>query len=263
MGEKQFLLLYKNVKPSAYLQAKKIIDQFEQAFNSVLKKSNFTNYFLLIILRYQHKYPKATIKEIWDEVLNGLSMRTQMSRMELINLTEGQESEEISAHFESTKFKTIRYSHKELAWQGEIDFLLHLIIYNEYPWWSIELEDQGFSKSENLIRLTNKILNEHPKSFIEAVSMLNQADDVFTKIIPLIKPQVVDRLLLILSPQYGAFVINLNILIKRWGYLKERNEWITFLFRYLLSSQKFRSRSIYIVISKLFGEEDILCYSEN
>ena len=239
LGEKKFLSLYKIVRPSAHLQAKRVVDQFEQAFNSALKKSSFTNYFLLIILRYQHEYPKAKIEQIWDEILNGLSVRTQMSKMELINLTESQEAQEISAYLESTKLKAIRYANKELAWQGDIDFLLHLIIYNEYPWWSIELEAQGLSKSENLIRLTNKILNEHPKSFIEAVSILNQADDVFTKIIPIIKPQLVDRILLILSPQHGAFVINLNILIKRWGYLKVSNEWITFLFRYLSHFKSF------------------------
>ena len=31
LGEKQFLLLFKNVKPSAYLQAKKIVDQFNES----------------------------------------------------------------------------------------------------------------------------------------------------------------------------------------------------------------------------------------
>ena len=34
-------------------------------------------------------------------------------------------------------------------------------------------------------------------------------------------------------------VINFNILIKRWGYLKAKNEWITFLFRYFSNLQSF------------------------
>ena len=239
LGEKKFLSLYKIIRPSVHGQAQKIAKQFEQAFTAVVKKSVLTNYFILIILRYQHEYPTANDELIWDEMLDQWSISMQMSKIELIDLAGSQESQEISAYLESTKLNTITYANKELAWQGDIDFLLHLILYNEYPWWSIELDHQGFSKSENLVRLTNQMLNEHPKSFIEAVSMLKRPDGVFEKIIPIMKPQVIDRILLILSPQHGAFVVNFNILIKRWGYLKAKDEWITFLFRYFSHLESF------------------------
>ena len=239
LGEKKFLSLYKIIRPSVHGQAQKIANQFEQAFAAVVKKSVLTNYFVLIILRYEHEYPTANDELIWDEMLDQWSLSMQMSKIELIDLAGSQESEEISAYLKSTKFNTISYANKELAWQGDIDFLLHLIIYNEYPWWSIEFDHQGFSKSENLVRLTNQMLNEHPKSFIEAVSMLKRPDGVFEKIIPIMKPQVIDRILLILSPQHGAFVVNFNLLIKRWGYLKAKDEWITFLFRYFSHLESF------------------------
>ena len=239
LGEKKFLSLYKIIRPSVHGQAQKIAKKFEQAFAAVVKKSVLTNYFVLIILRYQHEYRTANDELIWDEMLDQWSLSMQMSKIELIDLAGSQESEEISAYLESTKFNTITYANKELAWQGDIDFLLHLILYNEYPWWSIEFDHQGFSKSENLVRLTNQMLNEHPKSFIEAVSMLKRPDGVFEKIIPIMKPQVIDRILLILSPQHGAFVVNFNLLIKRWGYLKAKDEWITFLFRYFSHLESF------------------------
>ena len=239
LGEKKFLSLYKIIRPSVHGQAQKIANQFEQAFAAVVKKSVLTNYFVLIILRYEHEYPTANDELIWDEMLDQWSLSMQMSKIELIDLAGSQESEEISAYLKSTKFNTISYANKELAWQGDIDFLLHLILYNEYPWWSIEFDHQGFSKSENLVRLTNQMLNEHPKSFIEAVSMLKRPDGVFEKIIPIMKPQVIDRILLILSPQHGAFVVNFNLLIKRWGYLKAKDEWITFLFRYFSHLESF------------------------
>ena len=239
LGEKKFLSLYKIIRPSVHGQAQKIAKKFEQAFAAVVKKSVLTNYFVLIILRYQHEYRTANDELIWDEMLDQWSLSMQMSKIELIDLAGSQESEEISAYLKSTKFNTISYANKELAWQGDIDFLLHLILYNEYPWWSIEFDHQGFSKSENLVRLTNQMLNEHPKSFIEAVSMLKRPDGVFEKIIPIMKPQVIDRILLILSPQHGAFVVNFNLLIKRWGYLKAKDEWITFLFRYFSHLESF------------------------
>ena len=239
LGEKKFLSLYKTIRPSVHGQAQKIAKKFEQAFAAVVKKSVLTNYFVLIILRYQHEYRTANDELIWDEMLDQWSLSMQMSKIELIDLAGSQESEEISAYLKSTKFNTISYANKELAWQGDIDFLLHLILYNEYPWWSIEFDHQGFSKSENLVRLTNQMLNEHPKSFIEAVSMLKRPDGVFEKIIPIMKPQVIDRILLILSPQHGAFVVNFNLLIKRWGYLKAKDEWITFLFRYFSHLESF------------------------
>ena len=239
LGEKKFLSLYKIIRPSVHGQAQKIAKKFEQAFAAVVKKSVLTNYFVLIILRYQHEYRTANDELIWDEMLDQWSLSMQMSKIELIDLAGSQESEEISTYLKSTKFNTISYANKELAWQGDIDFLLHLILYNEYPWWSIEFDHQGFSKSENLVRLTNQMLNEHPKSFIEAVSMLKRPDGVFEKIIPIMKPQVIDRILLILSPQHGAFVVNFNLLIKRWGYLKAKDEWITFLFRYFSHLESF------------------------
>ena len=163
----------------------------------------------------------------------------QLSKMELLDLAGPQESEDIVTYFEATKLNSITYSNKEVAWQGDMDFLLHLILYDEYPWWYIEFDDQGLSKSENLTRLTNQILNDHPKSFIEAVSMLKRPDGVFEKIIPIMKPQVIDRILLILSPQHGAFVVNFNILIKKWGYLKAKNDSVTFLFRYFSHLESF------------------------
>ena len=239
LGEKKFLSLYKIIRPSVHGHAQKIAKQFEQTFAAVVKKSVLTNYFILIILRYQHEYPTANDELIWDEMLDQWSLSMQMSKIELIDLAGSQESQQISAYLESTRLNTITYANKKLAWQGDIDFLLHLILYNEYPWWSIEFDHQGFSKSENLVRLTNQMLNEHPKSFIEAVSMLKRPDGVFEKIIPLMKPQVIDRTLLILSPQHGAFVVNFNILIKRWGYLKAKDEWITFLFRYFSHLESF------------------------
>ena len=239
LGEKKFLSLYKIIRPSVHGHAQKIAKQFEQTFAAVVKKSVLTNYFILIILRYQHEYPTANDELIWDEMLDQWSLSMQMSKIELIDLAGSQESQQISAYLESTRLNTITYANKKLAWQGDIDFLLHLILYNEYPWWSIEFDHQGFSKSENLVRLTNQMLNEHPKSFIEAVSMLKRPDGVFEKIIPLMKPQVIDRMLLILSPQHGAFVVNFNILIRRWGYLKAKDEWITFLFRYFSHLESF------------------------
>lgn len=239
LGEKKFLFLYKIIRPSVHGQAQKIVKQFEQAFAAVVKKSVLTNYFVLIILRYRHEYPTANDELIWDEMLDQWSLSMQMSKIELIDLAGNQESQEISAYLESTKLNTITYANKDLAWQGDIDFLLHLILYNEYPWWSIEFDHQGFSKSENLVRLTNQMLDEHPKSFIEAVSMLKRPDGVFEKIIPIMKPQIINRILLILSPQHGAFVVNFNILIKKWGYLKAKDEWITFLFRYFSHLESF------------------------
>jgi len=239
LGEKKFLSLFKIIRPSVHEQAQKIAKQFEQAFAAVVKKSVLTNYFVLIILRYQHEYPTANDELIWDEMLDQWSLSLQMSKIELIDLAGSQESQEISAYLESKKINTITYVKKELAWQRDIDFLLHLILYNEYPWWSIKFDRQGFSKSENLVRLTNQMLNEHPKSFIEAISMLKRPDGVFEKIIPIMKPQVIDRILLILSPQHGAFVVNFNILIRRWGYLKAKDEWITFLFRYFSHLESF------------------------
>ncbi len=239
LGEKRFLSLYKIIRPSVHEQAQKSAKQFEQTFAAVVKKSVLTNYFVLIILRHQHEYPTANDELFWDELLDQWSLSMQMSKIELIDLAGSQESQKLSAYLESTKINTITHANIKLAWQGDIDFLLHLILYNEYPWWSIEFDHQGFSKSENLVRLTNQMLNEHPKSFIEAVSMLKRPDGVFEKIIPIMKPQVIDRILLILSPQHGAFVVNFNILIKRWGYLKAKDEWITFLFRYFSHLESF------------------------
>ena len=51
-------------------------------------------------------------------------------------------------------------------------------------------------------------------------------------IIPLLKPKLIDRILLVLSPDHAAFVVNFNILIKRWSHYKNPNEWISFLFSY-------------------------------
>ena len=239
LGDKKFLALYKSIRPSAHAKAHGIAEKFAQAFAAVAKTSVLTNYFVLIITRHQHEYPTSNNELIWDEILDQWSLGMQLSKMELLDLAGPQESEDIVTYFEATKLNSITYSNKEVAWQGDMDFLLHLILYDEYPWWYIEFDDQGLSKSENLTRLTNQILNDHPKSFIEAVSMLKRPDGVFEKIIPIVKPQIVNRILLILSPQHGAFVVNLNILIKKWGYLKAKNEWVTFLFRYFSHLESF------------------------
>ncbi|MAJ50084.1 MAG: hypothetical protein CMB82_00495 [Flammeovirgaceae bacterium] len=239
LGEKKFLSLYKIIRPLGHRQAHEIAKQFHEAFSEALKPSVATNYFVLIILRYQHEYPAANNELIWNEILDQWSLSMQMSKIELLDFAGSQKSEPIASYLESTKLNAMTYTNKQLSWQGDIDFLLHLIIYDEYPWWSIEFDDQGFSKLENLTRLINQMLNEHPKSFIKAVSMLKRADEVFAKIIPIIKPQIVDRILLILSPQHGAFVVNFNILIKRWSYLKAKNEWITFIFRYFSHLESF------------------------
>ena len=239
LGDKKFLSLYKSIRPSAHAEAHGIAKKFAQAFAAVAKTSGLSNYFVLIIMRHQHEYPTSNDELIWDEILDQWSLGMQLSKMELLDLARPQESEEIATYFEATKLNSITYSNKEVAWQGDMDFLFHLILYDEYPWWYIEFDDQGLSKSENLTSLTNQMLNDHPKSFIEAASMLKRPDGIFEKIIPIVKPQIVDRILLILSPQHGAFVVNLNILIKKWGYLRAKNEWVTFLFRYFSHLESF------------------------
>ena len=86
--------------------------------------------------------------------------------------------------------------------------------------------------------------------------MLKRPDGVFEKIIPIVKPQIVNRILLILSPQHGAFVVNLNILIKKWGYLKAKNEWVTFLFRYFSHLESFNHDQFILSSVTFHSEED-------
>ena len=99
LGEKKFLSLYKIIRPSVHEQAQKIAKQFEQTFAAVVKKSVLTNYFVLIILRYQHEYPTANDELIWDEMLDQWSLSMQMSKIELIDLAGSQESQETISLF--------------------------------------------------------------------------------------------------------------------------------------------------------------------
>ena len=232
LGEEKFIQIHRILDPTEYAKSNELAGKLVQAFAALGNTTTLHKIFLLLIVRYKYKHVNHDIQLLLDDTIDQTALLNNLSNSELITIVSEQLSDDIARYIDQKKSNKFSNATDPVAWQGDIDFLLYLLLYRQYPWWASQFDDQGLSLDETIVRLTNQMINEHPKSFVQEISSLSESSSIFEMIIPLLKPKLIDRILLVLSPDHAAFVVNFNILIKRWSHYKNPNEWISFLFSY-------------------------------
>ena len=232
MGPQYFLKLAGLINPGMLLKASQTSKKLAEVFKYFAASEQLGSYFLINTVLVMWKIPAAKEETIISELIDYFIDDSLYSRNEVLAVYR-QSSDQMGLVELSQSEYNEETSLVIIDGKSDIDFTLYAIVYRQLPWWVSQLEYASEPIDKMIERLSKELLGQKPKAFINEISKSRYKENIFQQIIPIIEPQNVGRILLILSPRYGAFLNNFNILLTRSLSKKIPDQWYSYLFQKL------------------------------
>ncbi len=111
----------------------------------------------------------------------------------------------------------------------QIDLLIHLILEEKVPWWAASVYAEHRSTKDHIVDLVKNIFEKSPTHLINTINQRKEATRIYRKMLPYISNQQLEQALLILAPDFGGFMISVNLLVLRSKLTVDRSQWYSFL----------------------------------
>jgi hypothetical protein len=244
LGRENIIGILKQIDEEAYRHLNSTIKSLNRIHQSLGNAHALDNYFFTSYLTHYYTLGKTYNTLLPIAIMDQLMVDFSLSKTDYKALIQKSKSKIAKKYLQRDSSLSLSIKTRSTLYQ--IDLIIFLIIEHKMPWWAREDDIISGQKRERYLSdLIQNVLQSDPKEFISLLMRKSNHQQILQELIPLITRQQFDKVLLVLAPDFGGFVVSLDLLVNRAKLTIKKTDWFVFILQFLSERNTF-SPSVFV-----------------